>query len=150
MELFIVWKGGWYPTHTHTLSLSLSLSFSLSLSLSLLFSLLYISPVGWGCRINWLHLFSRVRLFQQASFLVMKLNNLMVKFHKLWWRFGECSILSLPSLPGLLWLGEVAPDMVLAQSAGAVGYTDCISTEGYESLTSVLDMTLNNMMVGLQ
>ena len=37
-------------------------------------------------------------------------------------------------------------------SAGAVDYTDCISGEGSDSstLTSVLDITLNNLMVRLQ
>ena len=39
---------------------------------------------------------------------------------------------------------------VVAQSAGAVEYTDCISVEGYEPLTSVLDMTLNSLMVRFQ
>ena len=39
----------------------------------------------------------------------------------------------------------------LAQSAGAVEYTDCFSAEGYDPPpTSVLDMTLNNLMVRFQ
>ena len=39
----------------------------------------------------------------------------------------------------------------VAQSAGAVEYTDCTSAEGVRPpLTSVLDMTLNNLMVRFQ
>ena len=38
---------------------------------------------------------------------------------------------------------------IIAQSAGAVEYTDCFSAEGYPP-TSVLDMTLNNLMVKFQ
>ena len=34
----------------------------------------------------------------------------------------------------------------IAQSAGAVEYTDCTSAEGQEPPTSVLYMTLNNLM----
>ena len=47
--------------------------------------------------------------------------------------WGMQSIPSLPSLPGPLWSGVVAPDRVLsmglAQSAGAVEYTNCTSAE---------------------
>ena len=32
------------------------------------------------------------------------------------------------------------------QSAGAVEYADCIFSEGKTTLTSVLDMTLNNLI----
>ena len=39
----------------------------------------------------------------------------------------------------------------MAQSAEAVEYTDCTFADGYDSpTTSVLDMTLKNMMVRLQ
>ena len=38
----------------------------------------------------------------------------------------------------------------LTQWAGAAKYTDFISAEWYDSLTTVLDMTLNNLMVRLQ
>ena len=38
----------------------------------------------------------------------------------------------------------------LAKSPGRVEYTDCFSTEGKTPPTSVLDMTLNNLMVRLQ
>ena len=37
-----------------------------------------------------------------------------------------------------------------AQLAGTVEYTDCISAEGKTSPPSVLDMTLNNLMMRLQ
>ena len=45
-----------------------------------------------------------------------------------------------------------APQNWLAQSAGAEEYTDCASAEGKETPppTSVLDMTLNNLMVRFQ
>ena len=35
----------------------------------------------------------------------------------------------------------------IAQQAGAVEYSNCISVEGNEPRTSVLVMTLNNLMV---
>ena len=38
----------------------------------------------------------------------------------------------------------------IAQSAGVVEYTDCFSAEGKPPPTSVLDMTLNNLMVRFQ
>ena len=37
-----------------------------------------------------------------------------------------------------------------AQSAGTVEYIDCFSAQGYEPPNSVLDMTLNNLIVRLQ
>ena len=42
---------------------------------------------------------------------------------------------------------------ILAQSAGAVEYTDCFSAEGLDAPThptSVLDMTLKNLMLRFQ
>ena len=39
----------------------------------------------------------------------------------------------------------------VTQSVGTVEYTDCTSTEGWDpTLTSVLDMKLNNLMVRFQ
>ena len=35
----------------------------------------------------------------------------------------------------------------VAQSVGAVEYTDCVSVEGYDPATIVLDMTVNNLML---
>ena len=47
-----------------------------------------ICPVGWGCRIHWLHLYRGIRP-PPTSVLIMTLNNLMVSFQ--WcWSFGEC------------------------------------------------------------
>ena len=40
--------------------------------------------------------------------------------------------------------------LLLVQSAGVAEYTDCFSAEGKTSSTSVLDMTLNNLIVRLQ
>ena len=48
-------------------------------------------PVGWGCRIHWLHLCRGVRPPPQTSVLDMTLNNLMVRFQQCW-SFGECGI----------------------------------------------------------
>ena len=46
------------------------------------------------------------------------------------------------------WMNLFVKDMNLAQSAGAVECTDCTSAEGKDPpSTSVLDMTLNNLMV---
>ena len=41
-------------------------------------------------------------------------------------------------------------DYLVEKSAGAVEYTDCIYSEGKSLPTSVLDMTLNNLMRRLQ
>ena len=38
----------------------------------------------------------------------------------------------------------------ITQSAGAVEYTDCTSAEEYNTPISILDMTLNNLMVSFQ
>ena len=43
--------------------------------------------------------------------LIMTLKNLMVRLQQ-WWSFGNTP--SLPSLPGSLWPGTVAPDRVLS------------------------------------
>ena len=40
--------------------------------------------------------------------------------------------------------------ILLAQSAGAIEYTDCTSVEGQDPPTIVQDMTLNNVMVRFQ
>ena len=45
-------------------------------------------PVGWGCRIHWLHL-CRGGKTTPTSVLDMTLNNLMVRFQQCW-SFGEC------------------------------------------------------------
>ena len=47
-------------------------------------------PVGWGCRIHWLHLGRGVRP-PQTNVLDMTLNNLMVRFQQCW-SFGECGV----------------------------------------------------------
>ena len=64
-------------------------------------------PVGWDCRIHWLHLCRGVR-HPPMSVLDMTVNILMVRI----WRIRSTS--SLPLLPGLLWPGVVAPDRVLS------------------------------------
>ena len=48
--------------------------------------------------------------------------------------------------------GSLFTIKLVAQAAGAVEYTDCFSAEGLpsDSEKSVLDMTLDNLMVRLQ
>ena len=80
-------------------------------------------------------------------------------------RFEEWWLLPMESLPELpknlnivtlsLWpmnSGVLTSLLLLAQLAGAVEYTDCFSAEGVRPPppTSVLDMTLNNLMVRFQ
>ena len=48
-------------------------------------------PVGWGCRIHWLHFCRGVRHPHLTSVLDMTLNNLMVRFQQCW-SFGECGV----------------------------------------------------------
>ena len=60
-------------------------------------------PVGWGCIIHRLQRRKGVRPPQWVSWL----------WHKTIWCWGSCNA-SLPSLPGLLWPGVVAPDTVLS------------------------------------
>ena len=50
----------------------------------------YDCPVGWGCRIHWLHLCRGIRS-TLTSVLDMTLNNLMVRFQQCW-SFGECGV----------------------------------------------------------
>ena len=70
------------------------------------------SPVNWGCRIHWLHLCWGVRPHpNECPGYDIKLSDgeapVMLEF-------GECRVLpSLPSLPGPLCPGVVAPDRVL-------------------------------------
>ena len=51
---------------------------------------------------------------------------------------------------GQFFWGAVLVWIWLAQSGGAVEYTDCISAGGNIPPASVLDMTQNNLMVRLQ
>ena len=62
---------------------------------------MYSCPVGWGCRIHWLHLWRRVRP-HPTSVLIYDTKQ----------SDGEAPI--MPSLPGPLWPGVVAPDSVLS------------------------------------
>ena len=102
----------WF-THSHTHSLSLS--FSLSLTHTHIHTDVHIDlcPVEWGCRIHWLHLCRGIGP-PPMSVLDMILNNLMVTVPVMLelWRMQSTSL--LPSLPGPLWPGLVAPDRVLS------------------------------------
>ena len=48
-----------------------------------------------------------------------------------------------------VWTLKTVQMNIVAQSAGAEEYTDCISAEDKTPLTSTLDMTLKNLMVRL-
>ena len=52
---------------------------------------IFFCPVGWGCRIHWLHLCRRVRPPTSNECPDMTLNNLMVRFQQCW-SFGECGV----------------------------------------------------------
>ena len=73
---------------------------------------IYICPVSWGCRIHWLHLCRGVRPPKRVSWYDTKQSDGEVPaMLELW---GMRSTPSLPSLPGPLWPGVVAPDRVLS------------------------------------
>ena len=92
-------------THSLTQSLSIFFLFLFSLIISLFFShYLYlihylslppICPVGWGCRIHWLHFCRGVRPPRRVN-------------------AGMRSNPSLPSVPGPLWPGVVTLDRALS------------------------------------
>ena len=94
------------------LSLCLTLSLSLCVSLSPL-SFLSLCPVGWGCRINRLHLCRGVRLPQWVSWYDTKQSDCEVPVMLELW--GMWSTHSLLSLPGPLWTWVVAPDKPLSR-----------------------------------
>ena len=72
---------------------------------------IYICPVGWGWRIHRLHLCKEVKK-TPTSVLNMTLNDLIVpEMLELWGMWNDPS---LPSLPGPLWYGVVAPDRGLS------------------------------------
>ena len=80
--------------------------------LFLSFSMLNYCPVGWSCRIHWLHLCREVRPHQRVSWIDSKQSDGEVPVMlKLW---GMQSTPSLPSLQGPLLPGVVAPNRVLS------------------------------------
>ena len=113
--------------------------FSLSLSISLLFifffcfPVLYLStfnvfihssyiiflvsnyscPVSWGCRIHWLHLCRGVRPppNECPGYDTKNSDDEVPAVLELW---GMRNAPSLPSLPGPLWPGVIAPDRALS------------------------------------
>ena len=75
---------------------------------------LFTCPVGWGCTIHGLHLCREVKP-STMSVLDMTLNFLMEPHVPLMLELWEIqSTTSLPTLPGPLWLGVLAPDRVLS------------------------------------
>ena len=70
-------------------------------------------PVGWGCRIHWLHLCRGVRPppNECPGYDTKQSDGEVPAVLELW---GMRSIPSLPSLPGPLWPGVVAPDRALS------------------------------------
>ena len=69
-------------------------------------------PVSWSCRIHWLHLCRGVRLppNEGPRYDTKQSDGEVPAMLKLW---GMPSIPSLPSFPGPLWPGVVAPDRAL-------------------------------------
>ena len=75
---------------------------------------IYACPVGWGCRIHWLHLCRGVRPPARR-------HRVSQIWHKAiwWWGFSPGALIDvecpfLPLLPGPLWPGLVAPHRVLS------------------------------------
>ena len=69
------------------------------------------SQVSWGCRIHLLHLYRRVGLPSLMNVLFdSKLSDVEVPLIQELWEIWITFL--LPSIPGLLWSGEVAPDRV--------------------------------------
>ena len=69
-------------------------------------------PVSWGCRIHWLHLCRGVRPPTECPGYDTKQSDGEVPAVLVLW--GMRSTPSLPSLPGPLWPGVVAPDKALS------------------------------------
>ena len=69
----------------------------------------FLCPVGWGCRIHWLHLCRGVRPppNECPGYDTKQSDGEDPAMLELW---GVRRTPSLPSLPGLLWPGVVAPD----------------------------------------
>ena len=75
---------------------------------------IYFCPVGWGCRIHWLHLFRGVRPpppNECPGYDTKQSDREVPAVLELW---GMRSTPSLPLLPGPLWPGVVAPDRALS------------------------------------
>ena len=70
-------------------------------------------PVGWGCRIHWLHLCRGVRPppYECPGYDTKQSDGEVQAVLELW---GMRCTPSLPSLPGPLWPGVVAPDRALS------------------------------------
>ena len=125
--------------------------------------------VSWGCRIHWLHLCREVRPHPNKcpGYDTKQSNAEVPVMLELW---GMRSTSSLPSLPDPLWPWMLAPDRVLSMSYmyqscyEPICYNNTLSTvcpvgwgcrihrlhicRGVRpSPMSVLDMTLNNLMV---
>ena len=73
-----------------------------------------ICPVGWGCRIHRLHLCRGVRTPPPTSVLDMTLKQSIGEVPAMLELWGMRSTPLLPSLPGPLWSGVVAPDRALS------------------------------------
>ena len=74
--------------------------------------ILFGCPVGWGCRIHWLHLCRGIRPRKWASWYDTKQSDGEVPVMLGLWRIRSTSSLSL--LPGPLWSGVAAPDRALS------------------------------------
>ena len=72
----------------------------------------YIGPIGWGCRIHWLHLCTGVRPSQRVSWYDTKQSDGEVPVILVLW--GMRSTPLLLSLPDPHWPGVVTPDRALS------------------------------------
>ena len=69
-------------------------------------------PVGWDCKIHWLHLCRGVRPLNECpGYDTKQSDGEVLAVLELW---GMRSTPLLPSLPGLFWPGVVAPDRALS------------------------------------
>ena len=84
---------------------------SVDISTNLLYVIYHWSgPVGWGCRIHWLHLCKGIRYSQRVSWYDIKQSDGEVPVMMELW--GIRSTLLMASFPGSRWHGVVEPDGV--------------------------------------
>ena len=99
---------------------------------------------GESCRILWQHICRRVRLLRRVSRIWLKQSYSEAPVMLELW--GMRSILSLPLLPGPIWLGIVATDRVL--SMGQLGL-NCVITLSWIVWNWMFYIELLNQLIGL-
>ena len=86
------------------------------------------SPVGWDCRIHWLHLYTGVRLSNECPRYDTKNDGKTPVMLEIW---GMWITPSLTLLPDPLWPGMVAPDN---ESNRTVLHLNCMQTNDLSSI----------------